>query len=134
MIRRDSGADDGVGYESVDTRDDSGPEGRIYTAAFAVVWDAVVTEIASHRGWDLVHADEDRGLFTVACHSRLRRTASDLSIWVRLDEFGLTRLDVRSDHRKGRIDAAAARRAVTDLLAAIDDALGPGTRIKKSSK
>ena len=103
---------------------------RTYTAPFAVVWDAVAAEVASRRGWELVHADEDRGLFTVTCRSRLRRTAEDLSIWVRLDEYGLTRLDVRSDHRAGRLDALAARRRVRELLEAVDGTLGPGARIR----
>ena len=130
MSGRESAADGGSGREPVDTRDAAGPDGRTYTTPFADVWDAVAAEIGSHRGWELVHSDEDRGLFTVTCRSRLRRTAEDLSIWVRLDEYGLTRLDARSDHREGRLDAMAARKRVADLLAAIDAKLGPGARVR----
>ena len=115
--------------ELVDTRDPSGPEGRTYTVPFAGVWDAVADEIRSQRRWELVHADEERGLFTVVCRSFLRRSVDDLSIWIHLDEYGLTRLDVRAGARQRSRGSGANRRRVDDLLRAVDEALGPDARI-----
>lgn len=120
---------DGGERELVDTRDASGPDGRTYAVPFAGVWDAVAAEIRSRRRWELVHADEERGLFTVVCRSLLRRHVDDLSIWIHLDEYGLTRLDVRAGARDSGRGSGANRRRVNDLLRAVDEALGPNARI-----
>jgi uncharacterized protein (DUF1499 family) len=93
------------------------------------VWDAVAAEIDAQRGWELVHADEERGLFTVVCRSRLRRSTDDLSVWVRLDEYGLTLLDVRVGSRQGRPSPGSNERRIDALLEAVDEALGPGARV-----
>jgi len=124
-----NGPDDTGRHELVDTRASGGPEGRIYTVPFAVVWDAATADIESRRGWEIVHADEERGLLTVVCRSRLRRNSDDLSVWVRLDEYGLTRVDARAGSREGRLSPGANRRRVEELLAALDQALGPGVRV-----
>lgn len=115
--------------ELVDTRAPDGPEGRTYTVPFARVWDAATADIRGRRGWEIVHADEERGLLTVVCRSRLRRSSDDLSVWVRLDEYGLTRVDARAGSREGRLSPGANRRRVVELLAALDETLGPGTRV-----
>lgn len=120
---------DGGERELVDTRDPSGPAGRTYTVPFARVWDAVDAEIRAQRRWELVHADEERGLFTVVCRSFLGRRVDDLSVWVRLDDYGLTRLDVRAGARESGRGTGANRRRVNDLLRAVDEALGPDARI-----
>jgi hypothetical protein len=124
-----SGAQDADRPRPIDTRASSGPEGRTYAVSFAAVWDAVAAEIDAQRGWELVHADEERGLFTVVCRSRLRRSTDDLSVWVRLDEYGLTRLDVRVGSRQGRPSPGSNERRVDALLQAVDEALGPGARV-----
>lgn len=125
----DRGSEEAGRRELVDTRADGGPEGRIYTAPFAEVWDAATADIRGRRGWEIVHADEERGLLTVVCRSRLRRSSDDLSVWVRLDEYGLTRVDARAGSREGRLSPGANRRRVDELLEALDEALGPGTRV-----
>lgn len=129
MTREPHGGEEPAARDLVDTRDPGGPEGRTYAVPFAEVWDAVAAEIDSRRGWEIVYSDEERGLFTVICRSRLRRSADDLSIWVRLDDFGLTRVDARAGSREGRLTPGANRRRVLDLLRALDDALGPGARV-----
>lgn len=123
------GPEDAGRRELVDTRSPGGPEGRTYTVPFAEVWDAATADIRSRRGWEIVHADEERGLLTVVCRSRLRRSSDDLSVWVRLDEYGLTRVDARAGSREGRLTPGANRRRVLDLLDSLDRALGPGARV-----
>lgn len=130
MAREPESTPDAAGRrELVDTRAPGGPEGRIYTVPFAAVWDAVAADIESRRGWEIVHADEERGLLTVVCRSRLRRSSDDLSVWVCLDEYGLTRVDARAGSREGRLSPGANRRRVEGLLEALDEVLGPGARI-----
>jgi uncharacterized protein (DUF1499 family) len=93
------------------------------------VWDVVTADIRGRRGWEIIHADEERGLLTVVCRSRLRRTSDDLSVWVHLDEYGLTRVDARAGSREGRLSPGANQRRILELLESLDEALGPGTRV-----
>lgn len=125
----DTGSEDARRRELSDTRAPGGPEGRTYTVPFADVWDAATADIRGRRGWEIVHADEERGLLTVVCRSRFRRSSDDLNVWVRLDEYGLTRVDARAGSREGRLSPGANRRRVVELLEALDEALGPGTRV-----
>ncbi|MGI9037776.1 MAG: DUF1499 domain-containing protein [Gemmatimonadota bacterium] len=128
--RADSGASGGSGAEVVDTRKRGQPEGCVYAVPFAEVWDLVASEIQSQRGWDLVHADEERGMFTVVCRSRFPKRTDDLTIWIRLDENGLTRLDVRSSSREGRRQPGGLKRRVESLLGSVERSLGPGARVR----
>lgn len=114
-----------------DTRASAGPEGRTYAAPFAAVWDCLEAEIGARRNWQLVHADEERGLFTVICRTLIPPGTDDLSVWVRLDEFGLTRVDVRSSSRGSRRDFGANQRRVTSLIRSLDASLGPGNRVRR---
>lgn len=115
----------------VDTRASAGPAGRTYAAPFAGVWDLLDTTIRGRRKWTLVHSDEERGLFTVVCRNLIPPGTDDLSIWVRLDEFGLTRVDIRSSARRERRDFGANQRRVAHLLRVLDEGLGPGSRIRR---
>lgn len=115
----------------VDTRKPFGPEGRTYAAPFAAVWDLLDAEIRGRRNWELVHADEERGLFTVACRCFMPPGTDDLSVWVCLDEDGLTRVDLRSSARGGRRDFGANQRRVHSIIQALDEALGTGNRVRR---
>jgi len=114
--------------DPVDTRSPGGPEGRLYTASFADVWDRVLEEVRMQARWNLVHHDEDLGLITVRCRGFLNAGASLLTIWVSLDDNGLTRLDLRSVPETRR-DLGAGERRVRGLLDRLDRALGPGARV-----
>ena len=122
---------DGHRQQVADTRATAGPGGRTYAAPFANVWDRLEAEIGARRGWTLVHADEERGLFTVVCRNLVPPGTDDLSVWVRLDEFGLTRVDMRSSARGGRRDFGTNQRRVASLIRALDKALGPGHRVRR---
>lgn len=115
----------------VDTRVSAGPEGRTYAAPFAVVWDLFDAEIRARRNWELVHADEERGLFTVVCRSLVPPGTDDLSVWVCLDEFGLTRVDARSSARGGGRDFGANERRITAIFRTLDARLGTGNRVRR---
>ena len=117
--------------EVIDTRAPAGPEGRTYAAPFAAVWDLLESEIRARRNWELVHADEERGLLTVACRCLVPPGTDDLSIWVCLDEDGLTRVDVRSSARGGRRDFGANQRRVHSIIRTLDAKLGTGSRVRR---
>lgn len=113
-----------------DTRAEGGPEGRVYAAPFAQVWDAILDHIASRRGWDLAHKDEELGIITVRCRTPVLRFIDDLTIWVGLDENGLTWVEVLSRSRVGRGDLGTNRRRIVRTLSTLDRALGPNTRLR----
>lgn len=114
--------------EPVDTRAPGGPEGRLYTAPFATVWDRVLEEVRKQGRWDLVHHDEDLGLITVRCRGFLSAGASLLTVWISLDDNGLTRLDLRSVPESRR-DLGAGERRIRGLLDRLDRALGARVRV-----
>jgi hypothetical protein len=115
--------------DPVDTRLPGGPEGRLYTAAFATVWDRLLEDVRSRNRWELVHHDEDLGLITIRCRGFLPAGVGLLSIWVSLDSNGLTRVDLRyvPETRRG---SGAGERRIRELVGRMDHALGPGTRVR----
>ncbi len=115
----------------VDTREPSGPDGRTYAAPFADVWDLIDSEIRARRSWELVHADEERGLFTIVCRCLVPPGTHDFSVWVCLDEDGLTRVDMRSSARGGHRDFGANQRRIASLVRALDKGLGTRSRVRR---
>lgn len=111
-----------------DTRTPGGPARRLYAAPFAGVWDSLLDLVHQRRGWTLVHADEELGLMTVMCRSLVLRVHDDLTIWVSLDENGLTRVEARSESRIGRGDFGVNRRRIERLLQRLDGTVGPAIR------
>ena len=113
-----------------DTRTASGVRDYAYAVPFATVWDLLLDEVRRQPRWTLIHSDEEQGLLTVACRSPLQRALHDLTIWVFLDENGLTCLDIRSASRGGRGDLGASRRQVHRLAEMLDRAFGPAAKIR----
>ena len=117
-----------AGPDPVDTRTSGGPDGRLYTASFAEVWDRVLDEVRARGRWELVHHDEELGLITVRCRGFMSAGTSLLTVWVSLDDNGLTRLDLRSVPQTRR-DLGSGERRVRELLGRLDHALGAGARV-----
>jgi len=103
-----------------DTRSPGPPSGRTYAAPFAEVWDAVRGRVDAHPRWRVEHADETNGILRVTCRSRVFRLVDDLTVWISLDEEGLTRLEVRSAARTGKGDLGVNRRRIESLLEGLD--------------
>jgi hypothetical protein len=108
-----------------------GPSGRIYAAPFAQVWDAILDQADSRRGWKLAHKDEDLGIITIRCTSTLLRLVDDLTVWVGLDENGLTWVEALSRSRVGKGDMGMNRRRIVRMLAKLDATLGPEARLRR---
>ena len=116
--------------ETMDTRDSDSPWGRVYASPFARVWDALHEEIRGRRYWSLVHADEELGLLTATCRSWRPWEVSHLTVWVRLDENALTRVDMRSWCRSSWALPGGNRRRVRALVSRLDRRLGENTRVE----
>ncbi|MFQ5890010.1 MAG: DUF1499 domain-containing protein [Gemmatimonadota bacterium] len=113
---------------TADTRTGHEPGGRTYFTPFARVWDALLRDIEGRKGWTLVYADEELGILTVTCRSPVLRLVDDLTIWVGLDDNGLTRVEARSSSRTGW--TGANRRRLADLIERLDRALGSEARVR----
>ena len=118
------------GTATVDTRLTGSPDSRIYAAPFARVWDSLHAEISRRRMWTVVHSDEELGLLTAVCRTLLPWEVGHLTVWVRLDEYALTRMDVRSTCRTNLTLPGGNRRRVQALVSSLDDQLGDGTRVQ----
>ncbi|MCG8466671.1 MAG: DUF1499 domain-containing protein [Gemmatimonadetes bacterium] len=112
-----------------DTRRAGGPEPRLYETPFARVWDEILAYVDAHGRWALLHKDEELGLITVACTTPVFRFVDDVTIWVALDDNGLTRVDALSRSRRGRGDLGANARRIVRMLRSLDAALGPSARL-----
>ena len=115
---------------AADTRGPDGPEGRLYAVPFARVWDAIPSIVARRRLWRVVHADEELGLATIVCRLPVSGIAGEISVWVHLDDNGLTRVDARAGARGRWQGPRAARRRLDRFLAGLDRAVGPDARIR----
>ncbi len=113
-----------------DTRVAGGPSGRTYAAPFAQVWDAILDQVSSRRSWNLAHQDEDLGIITIRCQTLPFRPVDDFTVWVGLDENGLTWVEALSRSRVGKGDMGVNRRRIVRMLASLDAALGPNTRLR----
>jgi len=116
--------------ETVDTRDSDSPWARVYASPFARVWDALHEEIRSRRHWSLVHSDEELGLLTATCRSWRPWEVSHLTVWVRLDDNALTRVDTRAWCRSGWALPGGNRRRVRALVSRLDKRLGESMRVE----
>ncbi len=114
---------------SADTRRPDGPEPRLYATPFYDAWGELIAYARERRGWDVTHADDSAGLISVRCASRVFRFIDDLTIWMTLDENGLTRVDALSQAQRGISDFGVNRRRIDRMLRSLDEALGPEARL-----
>jgi hypothetical protein len=119
-----------TGAATIDTRLAGSPDSRVYAAPFARVWDALHEEFSERRMCSVVHSDEELGLLTAVCRTLLPWELGHLTVWVRLDENGLTRVDVRSTSRSSLALPGGNRRRVQAIVSRLDSQLGSKTRVR----
>lgn len=103
-----------------DTRAPDGPEARRLSVPWLQVWKTLEAEVAARDRWTLVEADPREGRVQVECRSRVFGFVDDLTVRVRLDDDGLTRVDARSAARRGVGDLGANRRRIRRLMRALE--------------
>jgi hypothetical protein len=109
------------------SHDDPRLKGRTYAIPFARVWAAAV-ELASGGlwGWSMVEADEDRGIFKAESKTLVFRRVDDVELMMALDEYGQTRVDMRSASRTGRGDLGRNARRIKKFFRVLDKKIGAG--------
>jgi len=94
--------------------------GRSYAVPFARVWRAALDEIAARRRWTLVDADPKSGEIVAEARTQVWKFTDDIWIRISLDENGLTRVDMASTSRVGRMDFGVNARRIVRFLQALD--------------
>jgi hypothetical protein len=98
--------------------------GRAYAIPFSRVWSAVRDTARERTRWTLTGEDARRGELNVEARSLLWGFVDDVWIRVSLDPHGLTRVDLKSQSRVGRMDLGVNARRIARFLHALDRRLG----------
>jgi hypothetical protein len=101
--------------------------GRTYAVPFTKVWKASLVVVGGGISrWSLVAADEDAGVQRAEARTLLLRSVHDVEIRLSLDEFGQTRVDMKSASRTRRGDLGVNARRIRSFFRALDRNLGAG--------
>lgn len=100
---------------------DARMRGRTYAIRFDAVWRAALAE--AQRRWTVTDSDASRGTIRAEARTSLWKFVDDVQVDVSLDEAGLTRVDLRSQSRRGGGDLGANARRIRRFLRRLDAAL-----------
>ncbi|NIR45135.1 MAG: DUF1499 domain-containing protein [Gemmatimonadetes bacterium] len=98
--------------------------GRTYMVPFARVWDEVIEMIRERPRWNLVRANEDKGLIGAEATTPVFRFVDDVRLKIRLDANALTRVDMWSQSRVGNADLGVNTRRIGKFFRDLDRRLG----------
>jgi hypothetical protein len=107
--------------------EDPSLRGRTYVIPFAKVWDEA-TAMASGglRGWTLLEAAEDLGVFRAEAKTLIFGFVDDVEFRISLDENAQTRVDMTSESRKGKGDLGMNARRIRKFFRILDKRVGAG--------
>ncbi len=105
---------------------DSRLTGRTYAIPYDHVWSACLEIVEQSRGWTLLQANDLDGFIRVRCQSLVFKFMDDLEVRVRLDQNAMTRVDLKSRSRKGRLDFGVNTRRIGRFIRRLDRRLGAG--------
>jgi len=71
-------------------------------------------------GWNVVHADDLKGVIRAEARSLVFRFVDDVEVRISLDEDGQTRVDLTSTSRVGEWDMGANARRIRGFCRALD--------------
>ena len=97
--------------------------GRTYMIPFDRVWTTCLDLIERNRRWTLIHANDFDGYIIVKCQTLVFKFIDDFEITIVLDENALTRIDVKSQSRKGRTDLGTNARRIGRFFRKLDQTL-----------
>jgi uncharacterized protein (DUF1499 family) len=98
--------------------------GRTYMVPFATVWDEIILMIKENSRWNLVRANEDKGMIGFEATVPVFHLIDDVRIKVKLDQNALTRVDMWSHSRVGKGDLGANTRRISRFFRDLDRRLG----------
>lgn len=103
--------------------------GRTYAIPFDRVWTAAL-ELADGglRRWTVIEADDIDGIIRAEARTLVFRFVDDVTIRISLDADAQTRVDLRSESRKGKADLGTNARRIGRFCRKLDRALGAGGR------
>ncbi len=110
--------------QTSETADDPRLHGRTYMVPFATVWDEIVLMIKEYSRWNLVRANEDKGMIGFEATTLVFRFVDDVRIKVKLDQNALTRVDMWSHSRVGKGDLGGNTRRISRFFRDLDRRLG----------
>jgi uncharacterized protein (DUF1499 family) len=110
--------------QTSENADDPRLRGRTYMVPFATVWDEIIGMITESKRWELVRANEDKGMIGFEATTPVFRFVDDVRIKVKLDQNALTRVDMWSHSRKGRGDLGVNARRIHRFFRDLDRRLG----------
>ena len=90
---------------------------------FDRVWTTCLDLIERNRLWTLIHANDFDGYIIVKCQTLVFKFIDDFEITIVLDENALTRIDVKSQSRKGRTDLGTNARRIGRFFRKLDQTL-----------
>ena len=101
--------------------------GRTYAIPFAKVWaEAVAMASGGLRGWTMLEADEDLGVFRAESKTLVLSFVDDVQFRISLDENAQTRVDMTSESRVGRGDLGVNARRIRKFFTVLDRRIGAG--------
>lgn len=101
--------------------------GRTYAIPFARVWaEAVAMASGDLRGWTLLEADEDLGVFRAESKTPILSFTDDVQFRISLDENAQTRVDMTSESRVGRGDLGVNARRIRKFFRVLDKRVEAG--------
>lgn len=103
--------------------DDPRLRGRTYAIPFDQVWRACLDQVERHRRWTLLQANDLEGYVRVKCQSLVLKFIDDFEIRITLDENAMTRIDIKSRSRKGKVDLGTNARRIGRFFRRLDRTL-----------
>jgi len=100
--------------------DDPRLQGRTYAIPFDHVWTVCIELIQQNRHWDLLQANDLEGFIRIRCHTLFFKFIDDVEVRISLDEHAMTRVDIKSQSRKGRADLGTNARRIGRILRRLD--------------
>ncbi len=99
---------------------DSRLRGRTYAISYERVWSAALALATELPRWTVLRADDQQGEIEAEARTRVFRFVDDVSIRVRLDPQGQTRVDLTSASRVGTADFGVNARRIGHFVRALD--------------
>lgn len=99
--------------------------GRTYAIPFERVWSTALAAIhGGLRRWRVLSQDDQKGVILAEARTAVLRRDVDIHVRIGLDEYGQTRVDVRTALRGAHGDLGSTTRLIAAFFAELDRRMG----------